>query len=125
MQLKFYKCDICHKVIVVTTYPTGIDTICCNQPMHELIPNTSDGAQEKHVPVIQTSNDQIMVSIGSQVHPMEEKHYIEWIGIETNLGWQIKYLKPHDQPLARFRLADQEQLRFAYAYCNVHGLWRK
>ncbi|MCQ3907251.1 MAG: hypothetical protein MJ219_00370 [Mycoplasmoidaceae bacterium] len=77
MELKFYKCDICHKVITIVSTPNGVETICCNQPMHELIPNTSDGVQEKHVPVIQTSNDQIMVSIGSQVHPMEEKHYIE------------------------------------------------
>lgn len=124
MELKIYKCDICHKVIVVVS-DAGNDIICCDQQMHELVPNTTDGAIEKHVPVVETNNGQVTVKIGEQPHPMLNNHYIEWILIETSQGHQIKYLNPNDQALARFRLADQEELRFAYAYCNVHGLWRK
>lgn len=122
--LKFYKCNICHKVIIMCKELAN-DTICCNEVMSELMPNTTDGAVEKHVPVVTTTDGQIIVSVGSQPHPMGQDHYIEWIVIETNLGHQMKHLKPNEQPQARFRLADQEELRFAYAYCNVHGLWRK
>lgn len=124
METKFYKCNICHKVITMVS-PTNVPTICCGRPMEELKANTSDGAVEKHVPVVKTNGNFIEVTIGSVNHPMESKHYIQWIALETNQGLDIKQLNPNDQPKASFVLGDKQTIKNVYAYCNVHGLWKK
>jgi len=89
----------------------------------ELKANTSDGATEKHVPVIEKDGDKITVKVGSAIHPMEEDHYIQWITLETDKGIQRKNLNPGQKPEASFTLSD-EKLLAAYEYCNKHGLWK-
>jgi len=89
----------------------------------ELVANTTDGAYEKHVPVIvQRDEDTIAVAVGEVEHPMMEAHYIEWILLETVSGFQIHYLKPGMKPVAYFKVI--EKVVAAYEYCNLHGLWK-
>lgn len=87
----------------------------------EIIPNTTDGAFEKHVPVIEHNGDSVVVKVGSVAHPMLDVHYIEWIVLETATGYQKKDLKPGDAPEASFAVT--EPVVAAYEYCNLHGLW--
>ena len=91
--------------------------------MTELVANTTDAAQEKHVPVISISGDTVTVDVGSVAHPMVPEHYIEWIVVQTDKGCQRKCLTPGEAPKAVFALADERVLA-AYAYCNLHGLWK-
>ena len=93
--------------------------------MEELEPNTQDGAHEKHLPVYKVEGNIVSVKVGEVTHPMLEAHYIEWIVVETNKGFQIKYLKPEQEPKAEFKLAQGETVEAVYAYCNLHGLWKK
>lgn len=123
MEIKFYKCSVCGKIITMVN-PTNVPTICCGKPMEELKPNTSDGAVEKHVPVVEVNDGIVNVKIGSVAHPMAPDHFIQWICIATDQGHEIKYLSPNFNPEASFALKD-EKLENVYAYCNVHGLWKK
>ena len=97
--------------------------MCCGEAMVELKANTTDAAVEKHVPVVEKNGNSVEVKVGSVVHPMEEKHYIEWIALETKNTAQFKMLKPGDEPKAVFALSDSDEAVKAYAYCNLHGLW--
>ena len=90
----------------------------------ELIANTTDGAHEKHVPVITISGDEVKVAVGSVTHPSLPAHYIEFILLETNLGIHTRWLKPGDVPSATFILSSGETVLSAYEYCNLHGLWK-
>ena len=83
-----------------------------------------DGAKEKHVPVVNKKGNRIDVCVGEVLHPMQDVHFIEWISIETNKGFQFKYLNPNEEPKASFLLLDDEELIACYAYCNLHGLWK-
>ena len=120
--IQFFKCKKCGKILEVVNKGCPV-VVCCGDEMTELKANTTDGATEKHVPVIEQSDDKVTVKVGSAVHPMEEDHYIQWIEIETNKGVQRKYLKPAEEPKAVFALAD-EKLLAAYEFCNKHGLWK-
>lgn len=91
----------------------------------ELTANTTDAAQEKHVPVVTIKENLIEVSVGSVAHPMLEEHYITGIYIETKYGFQFKKLAPEDEPKAEFLLTDGDEFIAAYEYCNLHGLWKK
>ena len=122
MALKFYKCKKCGKVIAMLK-GSPCDTMCCGEAMIELKANTTDAAVEKHVPVVEKSGSLVKVAVGSVTHPMEEKHFIEWISLETKSGNQIKFLKPGEEPKASFALVDGDEVVRAYAYCNLHGLW--
>ena len=90
----------------------------------ELIPNTTDAAGEKHVPVITIKGDEVHVVVGSVEHPSLPAHYIEFILLETTTGIHTKWLKPGDKPAASFRLSDGETAVAAFEYCNLHGLWK-
>ena len=106
--MNFYKVD---GKIVISDVPVG-----------ELVtPNTTDGAYEKHVPVIEQTGDHVTVKVGSVAHPMLDVHYIEWIVLETATGYQKHDLKPGDKPEAHFAVT--EPVVAAYEYCNLHGLW--
>jgi superoxide reductase len=95
---------------------------CCNQAMQHLAENTVDAAQEKHVPVAEKSAEGYVVKVGSVAHPMEEKHYIEWVELHAGEEVHVSFLKPGDVPQANFAVpADQATPR---AYCNLHGLWK-
>ena len=122
MELKFYRCKHCGKIIAIVN-DTKVPTICCGEAMEELIPGTTDAAVEKHVPVITKNGNIIEVKVGSVEHPMAPEHYIEWIALRTKQGNQRKILKPGDAPLATFAIVDGDEVIEAFAYCNLHSLW--
>lgn len=121
--MKFYRCDHCGN-IVTFVHSAGVPVMCCGQKMTELVPGTTDGAAEKHVPVVEVQGSTVQVKVGSVEHPMLPEHFIQFIAIETKHGSQIKYLQPGEKPQASFVLADGDQLVAAYEYCNLHGLWK-
>ncbi|MBQ7774894.1 MAG: desulfoferrodoxin [Lachnospiraceae bacterium] len=121
--MKYYICEHCGNIIEYVK-ETGVPVMCCGQKMTELIPGTSDGAHEKHVPVVSVTGDKVVVEVGAVEHPMVEAHYIQWIAIETTKGSQRVKLEYTDKPRAEFKLADGEMLVEAYEYCNLHGLWK-
>ena len=97
---------------------------CQGGVLEELIPNTTDAAGEKHVPVIKAEGGKVTVTVGSVEHPMLDAHYIMWVVLETTQGYQKKKLRPGEKPAARFALAEGERVLAAYEYCNLHGLWK-
>lgn len=123
MDMKFFVCEHCGNIIAMVK-DKGVPVMCCGQKMTELVPNTEDAAQEKHVPIYEVKGNNVEVTIGAVEHPMLEEHYIEWIAIQTDKGNQRKALKPGDAPKAAFALLDGEKLVAVYAYCNLHGLWK-
>lgn len=123
MELKFYRCKHCGKIVAIVN-ETAVPTICCGEAMEQIIPGTTDAAVEKHVPVISQNGNIIEVTVGSVAHPMAPEHYIEWIALRTKQGNQRKALKPGDAPKATFAIVDGDELIEAYAYCNLHSLWK-
>lgn len=121
--MKFFVCEKCGN-LVEAIRESGVPMMCCGQKMTELVPGTSDGAAEKHVPAYTQEGNSVCVTVGSVEHPMLPAHYIEWIAIETTKGVQRKTLKPGEAPKATFLLAGEESLVSVYAYCNLHGLWK-
>ena len=121
--MKFLKCEGCGKIVELIV-PSACPTKCCGEAMAELIPGTSDGAHEKHVPVYKTEGGTVTVTVGEVEHPMLDAHYIEWIAVQTNNGLMRKELKPGDAPKAIFLLSDGEKVEAVYAYCNLHSLWK-
>ena len=121
MELKFYRCKHCGKIIAIVN-DTKVPTICCGEAMEQIIPGTTDAAVEKHVPVITKNGNIIEVKVGSVDHPMAPEHYIEWIALRTKQGNQRKVLKPGDAPAATFALVDGDEVIEAFAYCNLHSL---
>lgn len=121
--MRFFVCEHCGNQIEMIK-DNGVPVMCCGQKMTELIPGTSDGAAEKHVPVFTVDGNKVLVSIGSVEHPMVEAHFIEWIAVETVKGTQRKYLKPEEKPVAEFELIADDSVVSVYAYCNLHGLWK-
>jgi len=120
--MKFFKCKHCGKIIAVVN-DRPVPTICCGEPMSELVPNTEDGAHEKHIPVYEVEGNVVHVKVGEVTHPMLEGHYIEWIAIQTNLGNQRKVLKPGEEPKADFALLPGEKVEAVLEHCNLHGLY--
>ena len=120
--MKFFKCKHCGKIIAVVN-DKPVPTICCGEPMSELIPNTEDGAHEKHIPVFEVEGNVVHVRVGEVTHPMLEGHFIEWIALETNLGNQRKVLRPGDEPKADFALLPGEKVIRVVEHCNLHGLY--
>ena len=121
--MKFYRCEHCGNIITFV-HSAGVPVMCCGQKMTELVPGTTDGAAEKHVPVVEVQGSTVQVKVGSVEHPMLPEHFIQFIAIETKHGSQIEYLQPGEKPQASFVLADGDQLVAAYEYCNLHGLWK-
>ena len=109
--------------IVEVIATNGCEISCDNKPMKELVANSTDAAQEKHVPQFQINGNIVKVDVGSVKHPMEEAHMIGWVYIVTNQGAQRKFLKANTDPVIEFALCPDEQLEEVYAYCNLHGLW--
>ena len=121
--MKFSKCEICGKIVAMVK-ETPVETMCCGQAMRELVPGTTDGAAEKHVPVYTLEGNTVKVKVGSVEHPMTDAHHIEWIAIETENGNQRKELKAGDKPEATFALVPRDKVKSVYEYCNIHGLWK-
>jgi superoxide reductase len=123
MEQKFYICKHCGNIIVKIK-DSSVPVVCCGEPMSEIVPGVTDAAVEKHVPVWSVENGIVHVKVGSVEHPMLPEHFIEWIHLETENGAQIKHLKPGETPEAVFMLAGSEKPVAAFAYCNLHGLWK-
>ena len=123
MTQRFFRCNICGNIIAMVE-ESGVPVECCGQDMTELVPGTSDGAKEKHVPVFEVKDNKVHVKVGSEEHPMTKEHCIQWISIRTDSGNQRKELKPGESPKACFALCEGEELQEVYAYCNIHGLWK-
>jgi superoxide reductase len=119
---KFFICKHCGNLVGLVQ-DGGVEMICCGEPMVELIPNTTDGAVEKHLPVVTIEKDFVTVAIGSIPHPMIEKHYISWVYLLTEKGGQRKCLAVGSEPVAKFAIVDDKVLS-VFAYCNIHGLWK-
>lgn len=119
----FLLCKHCGNLVRMV-HDAGVPVICCGEPMAKFIANTSDGATEKHVPVIERDGLEITIKVGSVSHPMIEAHFINWIYLETEKGSQCKQLKAGDEPVAKFTLAEGDVPVAAYEYCNLHGLWK-
>ena len=121
MGFSVYKCPDCGTIVMMIK-KGGCTPSCCGHTMPELTANTTDAAQEKHVPVAEVKGNEIVVKVGSVAHPMTEEHLIEWIALETKSGVEIKYLKAGETPEAVF--ANKGDAVAVYAYCNLHGLWK-
>lgn len=121
--MKFLRCKKCGKIIAIVN-DTVVPTMCCGEAMEELIPGTTDAAQEKHVPVYEVNGNIVTVTVGSVKHPMTPEHYIQWIAIKTKNGNQRKILTPTDAPKATFAIIDGDEVEEVYEYCNLHGLWK-
>ena len=119
---EIYKCNICGNVVEVLHAGVG-ELVCCGEPMEKMEEKTEDSTVEKHVPYIEKTKDGVLVKIGqNQDHPMEEKHYIEWIQVIAGDASYRRFLKPGDKPQAEFQIkADDIKAR---EYCNIHGLWK-
>ena len=98
-------------------------TECEGGNLTELIPNTTDAAGEKHVPVIAIDGQEVTVSVGEVAHPMMDAHYITFIALETDKGAIVRQLKPGSDPVATFTISSDEKVIAAYEYCNLHCLW--
>ena len=120
--MKFYQCKKCKKTVgMIQNSPCP--TMCCGEPMEELVANTTDAALEKHVPEVTVKDNMVFVQVGSVAHPMLEEHFIQWIVLETAQGYQVKKLNAGDKPVAEFIVSDGDKAVAAYEYCNLHGLW--
>ena len=120
-KLQIYKCEVCGNMVEVLHEGKG-ELVCCGQPMKLYEENTVDAAKEKHVPVIEKVEGGYKVKVGSVAHPMEEKHYIEWIELIADGKAYRQFLHPGETPETVFKVeAEDVTVR---AYCNLHGLWQ-
>ncbi|MBM3311956.1 MAG: desulfoferrodoxin [Candidatus Aminicenantes bacterium] len=120
-RLQVYKCALCGNVVIVV-HAGGGELVCCGQPMTRLVENTVDASKEKHVPVIEKTSDGYLVKVGAVAHPMEDKHFIEWIELAAGGKVYREFLTPGQAPEARFCVTAEAVT--ARAYCNLHGLWK-
>ena len=118
---QIYKCNVCGNIVEVLHTGAG-DLVCCGQPMELQKEKTEEEGLEKHVPVIEKTEAGVKVKVGSEPHPMEEKHFIEWIQVLADGKLYRRFLKPGDRPEAEFRVKAEKIV--AREYCNVHGLWK-
>lgn len=121
--MRFYECKHCGNII---TYHREVTpkVQCCGRAMLEMEPNTTDAANEKHVPVLDIQGRDVLVTVGKVEHPMTEEHHIQWVLLETSRGYHKHYLQPEIAPDARFTLQKDEVVKSAYEFCNLHGLWK-
>jgi len=118
---QIYRCPICGNIVEVV-HAGGGELVCCGQPMELLEPKSQDVGLEKHLPVIEKTNESITVKIGSIPHPMDDAHYIELIEIIADDKIYRKFLKPGQEAVAIFNITSENVI--ARAYCNIHGLWQ-
>ena len=123
MKKLFFFCKHCTNIIAMIKN-SGVNIQCCGEDMQEIIPGTTEASEEKHIPVYETEGNKVTVSVGSVLHPMEPKHYIEWVCIKGNEGFQYKKLSPNTPPKATFSLSEGDSVKAVYAFCNQHSLWK-
>lgn len=120
--MRFFICQTCGNIIGLIN-DAGVPMVCCGKKMTELVPNTVEASQEKHLPVYSVKGNEVNVAIGSVAHPMLPEHHIAWVYLETEKGGQRKALAVGSAPSTTF-LLDNDKAKAAYAYCNLHGLWK-
>lgn len=119
----FYFCEKCGN-LTASILDAGVPMVCCGEEMTLLTANTEDASTEKHVPVVSVVGNSVEVKVGSDEHPMIEKHYIQFIYLVTKEGGQIKHLAYTDEPKATFAINSDDEVLAVYEYCNLHGLWK-
>ena len=120
---KFYVCPHCGNLVEMVN-DAGVNPVCCGQKMKELVPNTVEASGEKHIPAVTLGDGFVEVNVGSVDHPMVDVHWIEWVELVTDKGNHRKSLNPGEAPNVKFLLNGEKPLA-VYAYCNLHGLWKK
>lgn len=120
-EIRFFVCERCGNIIGMI-HSAGVPMMCCGQKMTALIPNTTEAAGEKHLPIVTRSGELVEVSIGAVEHPMTEEHSILWVYLKTDRGGQRKCLNTNEAPKVVFALREETPIA-VYAYCNLHGLW--
>ncbi|MBQ4036622.1 MAG: (2Fe-2S)-binding protein [Clostridia bacterium] len=121
-EIRFYRCETCGNLTGMI-HDAGVPMMCCGKKMTRLEPNVTEASREKHLPVLSRNGDQLHVFVGDEAHPMTEEHAILWVYLQTDRGGQRKCLKAGDLPFVTFSLQEEEPL-CAYAWCNLHGLWK-
>lgn len=121
-RLEVYRCELCGNIVEVQAGGAGA-LVCCGKPMDLMTEKTADAATEKHVPVIEKTDDGYLVKVGSVAHPMEEKHYIQWIELIVDGNSHVAYLNAGDKPEASFCIKGGSSV-MAREYCNLHGFWK-
>ena len=121
--MQFFVCEKCGNIITFVK-DVGAPVSCCGQPMRQMEAGVVEASAEKHVPVVETKGRDVCVCVGTAEHPSAEEHYIEWIALESKEGCQLKKLQPLKPPRANFALSEGDAVKAAYAYCNLHGLWK-
>ena len=123
MEQRFYRCERCGNIIA-SVKDTGVPVFCCGEKMREILPGVTDASLEKHVSVYTVENGRVQVTVGADEHPMTEEHFIQWVSLQTKEGNQRKELKPGDAPSVCFYICPEDEVEAAFAYCNLHGLWK-
>ncbi len=122
--MNYYLCGKCGNIAELIR-DGGHDMYCCGEKMRPLDEEGAIGAEEKHLPVCECRDGLVRVSVAETHHPMSEEHYIGWVALTTDKGVQRKAFKPSDEPVAEFPILTGEEPREIYAFCNLHGLWRR
>lgn len=123
MEERFYSCDICGNLLLAAV-ASGVTPHCCGEEMTLLKPNEAEGNAEKHLPVVERVGEcALKISVGSQLHPMTKEHNIKFVCVETDIGMVIRYLDVGESPDVVVKCNGKPKA--VYAYCNIHGLWRK
>lgn len=123
MRVRFLICNHCGNIIAMIK-DQGVPVKCCGESMKEIIAGTSEGAKEKHIPVYHVNGESVNVSIGEKEHPMTAEHYIDWVCLETEEGFQLKKLKASMPAKISFSLTKGDKVKSVYAFCNQHSLWK-
>jgi superoxide reductase len=121
-ETRFYICEKCGNTVGMI-HASGVPLVCCGQKMTAIEAGTVEASREKHIPVVEVSENAVKVVVGSVLHPMTEEHSITWVYLETDKGGQRKNLAAGEAPGVTFALADEKPIA-VYAYCNLHGLWK-
>ena len=120
---RFYICEKCGNIVEMVN-ASGVTPHCCGQKMSVLEAGVVEASREKHIPEVEVLDGRVNVVVGSVLHPMAEEHSILWIELVSDKGVQRKYLNPGEAPAVSFLLKDEKPIE-VYAYCNIHGLWKK
>lgn len=118
----FYECPLCGNIVIFENFSGNIPS-CCGQEMVQLMPGTTDGDKEKHIPKCTVEDCKVKVMVGETIHPATADHYIDWIALETCRGYYKKFIPRGKDPRVCFHLGKEETPVAVYAYCNIHGLW--
>lgn len=118
----FFICDKCKNLVNMITC-SGERISCCGAEMKNMEPEYTDEGAGKHQPVVKRRGDIISVNVGSESHPMTERHAISWVALVTNKGTHRKFLVPGEEPVVTFAITDELPVA-VYSYCNLHGLWK-